>query len=54
MNDIMETFYLRYMECLNTNSKDICDKFYLNIPSDKEKKHKDTWRFVNRGNFVKK
>ena len=61
MNDIIEEHYIRYFECLNTNDKDICNKMYLNIqPPTKQKKqgreqvYKQTWKFVNRGNFIKK
>ena len=61
MNDIIEEHYIRYFECLNTNDKDICNKMYLNIQQPiKQKKqgreqvYKQTWKFVNRGNFIKK
>ena len=61
MNDIIEEHYIKYFECLNTNDKDICNKMYLNIPpyvktkkQGKEQVYKQTWKFVNRGNFIKK
>ena len=61
MNDIIEEHYIKYFECLNTNDKDICNTMYLNIqPPIKQKKqgkeqvYKQTWKFVNRGNFIKK
>ena len=53
MNEIIEDFYLKYIECLNSKDRDICDLYYLNLKPTK-KTHKDTWRFVNRGNFIKK
>ena len=65
MNDIIEQHYIKYFECLSTNDKDICDNMYLNSPTPlitkkqveqqgKKQAHKNTWRFVNRGNFLKK
>jgi len=61
MNDIIDDMYLKYIECLETKDKDLCNFFYLNRPtpitiktSTEEKGYKETWRFVNRGNFVKK
>jgi len=54
MNEIIDDFYLKYMECLNTKDKDLCDKYYLDRPTPKKTEHKQTWRFVSRGNFIKK
>jgi len=61
MNDIIDDFYLKYMECLNTKDRDICDKYYLDIPTPIKTKtpveqqgYKQAWRFVNRGNFIRK
>lgn len=57
MNDIIEDHYIKYFECLSINDKDICDRFYLSEKkkeTDKKSKYKNTWRFVNRGNFIKK
>ena len=74
MNDIIDDMYLKYIECLETKDKDLCNFFYLNNNSNaiiknpvfcnttpitiktstEEKGYKDTWRFVNRGKFVKK
>ena len=71
MNDIIDDFYLKYMECLNTKDRDICDKYYLpavldtrraiDIPTPIKPKtpveqqgYKQAWRFVNRGNFIRK
>ena len=69
MNDIIEDHYIKYFECLSGNDKDICDKLYLGDKKEvnnsnaiikigdfcnKNNKYKNTWRFVNRGNFIKK
>ena len=54
MNDIIEDHYIKYFECLSTNDKDLCDRFYLNEKKKETNKYKETWRFVNRGNFIKK
>lgn len=61
MNDIIDDMYLKYIECLETKSKNICDFVYLNRTTPlkikkpvEEQVFKDTWRFVNRGNFVKR
>ena len=61
MNDIIDDMYLKYIECLETKDKDLCNFFYLNNTtpitiktSTEEQVFKDTWRFTTRGNFVKK
>ena len=61
MNDIIDDMYLKYIECLETKDKDLCNFFYLNRPtpitiktSTEAKGYKDTWRFTTRGNFIKK
>ena len=61
MNDIIDDMYLKYIECLETKDKDLCNFFYLNTPtpipiknSVEEQVFKDTWRFTTRGNFIKR
>jgi len=62
MNEIIEDYYLKYIECLSTKDKKICDNLYLNnIPPLSPKKpltiskEKQAWKYdINRGNFKKK
>tara|TARA_R100000541_G_scaffold2934_1_gene9499 strand:+ start:957 stop:1136 length:180 start_codon:yes stop_codon:yes gene_type:complete len=59
MNELIEEHYLKYFECLNNNDKDICNNIYLNNQpplkqKTKQQDYKQTWVFVNRGNFIKK
>jgi len=36
MNEIMDEYYLKYMECLSTKDKKICDELFLFFTENKK------------------
>jgi len=54
MNVIIEDLYIRYMECLSINERKTCDELYLPNKINNKDVYKENWKFVNRGNFIKR